>query len=207
MILATGARRKKLGIPGEETLAGHGVSWCAVCDGAFYRGQDAAVVGGGNTALAEALHLSRICRTVHLIHRRSSFRASAQLISQVAGTDNIHPILDMQVQAVIGTHTVEALRLSGRSGLYTLSVSALFEAVGMEPNNDAFVSQVPTDKHGFLLANEDCALPIPGVWVAGDLRHKSLRQLVTATADGAAAATAAVEWLSRQPSANHLSRD
>lgn len=207
MILATGARRKKLGIPGEETLAGHGVSWCATCDGALYRGQDVAVVGGGNTALAEALHLSRICRTVHLIHRRSNFRANARLISQVAGTENIHPILDTQVQSVIGTYTVEALRLSGRSGLHTLSVSALFEAVGMEPNNDAFISQVHTDERGFLLASEDCTLPIPGVWVAGDLRHKSLRQLVTAAADGAAAAMAAVEWLSRRPAANRLPHD
>lgn len=198
MILATGARRKKLEIPGEEALSGRGVSWCAACDGALYRGRDVAVVGGGNTALAEALHLSRICRTVYLIHRRSSFRAGAQLISQVASAGNIRPILDTQVQSIIGSNAVEALCLSGPNGLYTLPVGALFEAVGMEPNSDVFAPQVSTDDRGFLLAGEDCALSIPGVWVAGDLRHKALRQLVTAMADGAAAATAAAEWLSQQ---------
>lgn len=197
MILATGARRRRLGIPGEAALSGRGVSWCAVCDGAFYPGKDVAVVGGGNTALAEALHLSRICRTVYLIHRRSSFRADAQLIDQVRQAGNIVLQMDTQAEAVIGVNSVEALRLSGVGGVRMLAVSALFEAVGMEPAADAFAGQAPADEQGFLLSGEDCSLPFPGVWAAGDLRHKTLRQLLTAMADGAVAASAAAAWLAR----------
>lgn len=191
LILATGAHRRRLDIPGERELAGHGISWCATCDGAFYRGGEVAVVGGGNTALEEALMLSRLCRTVWLIHRRDRFRAQRHLVDAVAARENIRPLMQTRVTAAEGDGALAALRLESAGETRSLPVQAMFEAVGLVPNTALFAGQLPLDEEGYSTAGEDCATGIPGVWVAGDLRRKPLRQLLTAMADGAVAATAA----------------
>ena len=195
VILAPGAKRRKLGVPGEESLAGKGVSWCAVCDGAFFQGKDVAVVGGGSTALEDALFLARLCPRVWLVHRREAFRGEARLIRQVEKTSNIQRRMNSTVRAILGDHQVQGLRIDGPEGELDLPVQGVFVAVGLEPDNLSFSPPVELDQWGYIKAGEDCRTNVPGLFAAGDCRTRDLRQLVTAAADGAMAAKQAEEWL------------
>lgn len=194
LLIATGATHRPLGVEGEDRLRGKGVSYCATCDGRFFRGKRVAVIGGGNTAAEETLYLARLCEEVVLIHRRDSLRASRSLQERVLATDNITVRWNTSVAAIEGEKRVESLRLTTPEGEDTLAIDGVFVAVGILPNNALF-STLPQDKGGFLLANEDGETDIPGIFVAGDIRSKRCRQLITAAADGAAAATAAELWL------------
>ncbi len=197
VILAGGALRRKLGIPGEEAFAGRGVSYCATCDGAFFRGRPVAVVGGGNTALEDALYLADLCPDVHLIHRRDNFRAQAILVDRVRARSNIHTHMGVVPVSIEGGQKVNRLVLEDANGLprEALSVDAVFVAVGLSPDNARFSPPVALDPQGYIIASEDCHTSTPGIFAAGDTRTKALRQIVTAAADGAVAATAAIAFL------------
>lgn len=191
VILATGASHRSLGCPGESELRGKGVSYCATCDGAFFRGKDVAVVGGGNTALEDALFLANLCRRVYLIHRREEFRAQQAAVNAVRSRENIQLVLGEQVERISGDRLVSAVTLkSGRE----LPVSGVFIAVGLAPNTALFEGQLDLD-NGYIRAGEDCHTSLPGVFAAGDVRTKPLRQLITAAADGAVAAVEAGKYL------------
>ncbi len=191
VILATGASHRSLGCPGEAEFQGRGVSYCATCDGAFFRGKDVAVVGGGNTALEDALFLANLCRRVYLIHRREEFRAQQSAVEAVRSRENIELVLGEQVEKISGDKLVSAVTLkSGRE----LPVSGVFIAVGLAPNTGLFADQVELE-NGYILAGENCHTSLPGVFAAGDVRTKPLRQLITAAADGAVAAVEAGKYL------------
>lgn len=188
VILANGVRRRKLEVRGEQEFAGRGVSYCATCDGSFFKGKEVAVVGGGNTALEDALFLANLCPVVHLIHRRGEFRAEKHLIDALAATENIKCLMEHKVLSIQGTGRVEALELESPKGRSILPVGGVFAAVGLIPDNGSFAPPLELDENGYVIAGEDTHTNVPGVFVAGDTRSKSLRQLVTAAADGAAAA-------------------
>lgn len=199
VILATGAQPRELGLPRERELRGKGVSYCATCDGMFYRGKTVAVVGGGNTAVADALYLSRLCEKVYVIHRRDKLRAPQIQQQNLEMAGNVEFVWDS---------IVKELRFEERlTGLVTedkntgecreLSCAGVFIAVGQVPETELFKGQVQMDEAGYVSAGEDCRTNIPGVFAAGDLRAKPLRQIVTAAADGAVAATAAQEYLDK----------
>lgn len=197
VILANGVAHKKLGCPGEEAFSGRGVSWCATCDGAFFRGKDVAVIGGGNSALEEALHLAQLCRSVTIVNRSEQLRAHQALQKRAAQRENIRILAPWLTEAIIGDTQVRALRLLHRhsGSTQTLPVDGVFIAIGMEPRNAFCNGLIATDEQGYFAAGEDCRTNLPGAFVAGDCRAKPLRQLVTAAADGAVAATAAAEFL------------
>lgn len=188
IIIANGVRRRKLDVPGEEALAGRGVSYCATCDGGFFKGKVTAVVGGGNTALEDALFLSNICPKVYLIHRRNELTAEKHLTDALAASTNIELLLEHKVLKIKGVDRVERLLAEGPSGKVSLHVSGVFAAVGLIPDNAAFSPPLALNEYGYFLAGEDTHTNIPGIFAAGDTRVKDLRQLVTAAADGAAAA-------------------
>ncbi len=194
LILATGMTHRTLGLPGEDALTG--VSYCAVCDGAFYTGRDAAVCGGGNSALQEALYLSDICQSVTLIHRRQEFRADPVLVERAKQRQNITLALDTQVEALLGEKALTGLRLKNTASgkVSQIAVSGLFLAVGQQPEGKLARMLSLADEAGFVPAGEDCVTSVPGVFVAGDCRAKTLRQMVTACADGAVAALAACRY-------------
>ena len=193
VILATGVRHRKLGVDREEELAGNGISYCAVCDGAFFGGKDVAVVGGGDAALQAALFLSGLCQTVFLIHRRDAFRAEAALIAHLQKADNIQCLTPYRVHSLIGEGELTGLTLlKAQSGdQRRLAVEGLFVCAGQIPHNDPFASLVQLDASGYILAGEDCRTTADGVFAAGDCRQKQIRQLTTAASDGAVAALAA----------------
>lgn len=195
VIIATGAKPRPLGIEREEELSGSGVSYCAVCDGAFYNGRDVAVVGGGNSALEDALLLSETCRRVYLIHRRGEFRAERALSDALRRRDNIELVLEARVLELLGGDTLRGVLIDQRGQRRELRVDGLFIAVGACPDNAAFGGLLALDPAGYAASGEDCRTPTPGVFVAGDCRAKEVRQLTTAVGDGAAAALAAVKWL------------
>jgi len=200
LILATGSRHRKLGLEGEERLTGRGVSYCAVCDGAFFAGRDAAVAGGGDGALQSALFLANRCKTVYLIHRRKEYRAERVHVEAVGKRENIVPLLGWRVTGLRGESALTALELTAAEGgeKRELAVSGLFVAVGQEPDNGPFAHLAELDGAGYFQAGEDCRTRTPGVFAAGDCRGKELRQLTTAAADGSVAATAACRWLDGQ---------
>lgn len=195
VIIANGVRRRKLGVTGEERLAGRGVSYCATCDGGFFKGQVTAVVGGGNTALEDALFLSNICPQVYLIHRRAAFTAEKYLTDALAAKSNIHLLLEHKVLEITGEDKVTAIEVEGPQGRSTLSVAGVFSAIGLIPDNAIFSPPLALDEYGYIKAGEDTHTNVPGVFAAGDTRVKALRQLVTAAADGAAAAHGAGLYL------------
>ena len=197
VIVANGARRRKLGCPGERELTGRGVSYCAVCDGAFFRDRTVCVVGGGNTALEDALYLARICETVYLGHRRDSFRGEKKLQDAVLASEKITILWNTEVEAIEGGGRVERVRLKGgHAG--TMAVDGVFVAVGLAPDNGRFASVLDLDEAGYIRAGEDCRTAVPGIYAAGDTRTKEVRQILTAAADGAVAATLAAAWLNEQ---------
>ena len=199
LVLALGANHRELGVPGEKELIGAGVSYCATCDGAFYRNKVAAVVGGGDVALEDALFLSRFATKVYLVHRRDAFRGAKVLVDQVLATENIEVIYDTVVTKVNGNIKVESLELRNKvtEETSTLVVNGVFMAVGTVPNTD--VEGLPQqDEKGYILAGEDCVTKTPGIFAAGDLRTKQLRQVITAAADGANAITSVQRFLTNQ---------
>lgn len=195
LILATGARSRPLGLAREEALTGHGVSYCAACDGGLYLGKNVAVVGGGNTALLDCLLLAQGCGRVYLIHRRSSFRGEKALLEQVQALHNVEIRTDASVTELLGPERLSGIRLQSGE---TLAVDALFIAVGRQPRTEPFARLVELDPGGYIRAGEDCRTTAQGIFCAGDCRTKSTRQLCTAAADGAAAALGLCEWLSNE---------
>lgn len=197
LILATGAEHAELGVPGEVQYRGKGVSYCATCDGAFFRGRDVAVVGGGDVAVEDAIYLSRLCRKVWLIHRRDSLRAARSLQKKLAACSNVEILWNRTLSAVCGSDLVEKARLQDVTGKAEedLAVEGVFIAVGMHPNTGAFKDTIPCDEKGYILAGEDCATKVPGIFAAGDVRTKQVRQIVTAVADGACAVASAEQYL------------
>ena len=195
LIIAVGAKPRMLGLPREEALVGNGVCFCAVCDGAFYAGQDVAVCGGGNAALQDALLLSEKCRRVTLIHRRDSFRGEQKLVEALRKRDNVDFLLNAQITGLLGENELSGLTLSQNDETRTLPVSGLFVAVGHQPDNAVFAKLLDLDAAGYAQAGEDCLTKSAGVFVAGDCRAKGVRQLTTAAADGSVAALAACRYL------------
>lgn len=196
VIVATGSENRKLGIEGEDKLTGKGISYCATCDGAFFRKKDVAVVGGGNTALEDALYLADIAERVYLIHRRDSFRGDDSAVEKLKSRDNVTFVLNSTVTKLNADKRLESIEVTDKQGgVSTLNVSGLFVAVGRIPENQNFASVLELDSSGYALAAENCRTRTPGVFVAGDNRVKEVRQLVTAAADGAVAATEAVKYI------------
>lgn len=197
VVIATGATHRKLGVPGEEQLVGAGVSYCATCDGAFFRGKEVAVIGGGDVALEDALFLSRISSKVYLIHRRDEFRGAKSLQEKVFQTENIEVVWDTVVEAIEGEGAVEGLVLqqTKTGAKSSLPVQGVFVAVGIQPNSELFRGLVDMDEGGYIRAGEDGVTGTPGVFVAGDVRTKMLRQVITAASDGANAVTSVEHYL------------
>lgn len=197
LILATGAEHALLEATGEEQWKGRGVSYCATCDGAFFKGRDVAVVGGGDVAVEDAVYLARMCRKVYLIHRRDSLRAAKILQEKLFACENVEVLWDCTVSKIYGGDLVEGVTLYHKQEKVEkdLAVEGVFIAVGMHPCTEAFAGAVSCDEKGYLIAGEDCATDVPGVFAAGDIRTKSLRQIVTAVADGACAVTSVERYL------------
>ena len=197
VILATGVTHRKLGVTGEEKFLGRGVSFCAVCDGGFFRKKEVAVIGGGNTAVQDALYLAEFCQKVYLIHRREGFRAEERLLEKVRSTQNIEIITNTVVTEMKGELRLSALSLQSTVTGETreLAVSGAFEAIGSVPQNTAFGETVALDGDGYFAVGDHCTTEVKGLFVAGDCRQKKVRQLTTATADGTVAALAAIDYL------------
>ncbi|MDY5478089.1 MAG: thioredoxin-disulfide reductase [Enterocloster clostridioformis] len=196
LILATGAVHRKLGVPGEEELAGAGVSYCATCDGAFFRNKVTAVIGGGDVAVEDAIFLARMCSKVYLIHRRNELRAAKSLQENLLSLDNVEVIWDTVADSINGDGMVKSLSLTNvKDGQKReLEVQGVFIAVGISPESKAFEGLVDMD-HGYIRAGEDTVTSAPGIFAAGDVRTKSLRQIITAAADGANAITSVERYL------------
>lgn len=197
VILATGAKNRKLGLSNEQALTGRGVSYCATCDGAFYRDKTVAVVGGGNTALEDAEYLADICKQVYIIHRREEFRGESGLANRVSQKPTVTLAMNAVVTGLIGEGHLEQVEIEDvrTKERKQLSVDGVFVAIGQEPDNGAFADLVEIDEQGYIVAGEDCKTATPGIFVAGDCRTKTVRQLTTAAADGAVAALAAVSYM------------
>ncbi len=196
IIIATGSAERRLGLPNEEALIGHGISYCATCDGNFFKGKNVAVNGGGNTAFWDALYLSDICKTVSIIHRRDTFRADAHLVAKAKAKPNINFIMNSTIQHLHATDgKLSSLTLNTNGKKSELQVDGLFIAIGRIPANDFVKDIIDLDDAGYIISDESCHTNIPGIFVAGDNRAKDVHQLVTAAADGAIAANAATSYL------------
>ena len=196
VIIATGSQNRKLGVENETKLVGRGISYCATCDGAFYRGKRVAVVGGGNTALEDALYLADIAEKVYLIHRRDSFRGEELTADALRARDNVELVLNSTVRELHFDKRLTSVTVADKAGNpREIEVSGLFVAVGRIPENSDFSAVLELDRAGYAVASENCRTKTPGVFVAGDNRVKAVRQLVTATADGAVAATEAIRFV------------
>ena len=197
VILCMGAGPRKLGDPDEDRFVGAGISYCATCDGNFYRGKDVAIVGGGDTAVADALYLAGLCSKVYLIHRRDQFRAAATLVDRVKRSDNVELVLDSTVSSLNGEDRLASVTVENKftHERRSLAVSGLFVAVGILPRTELVQGQVTLDEGGFIVTDTFMQTSVPGVFAAGDVRNTPLRQVVTACADGAVAATKAVEYI------------
>lgn len=190
IIIATGLKKRKLNLENEDKLLGSGISYCATCDGNFYKNKNVAVVGGGNTALEDALYLSNIASKVYLIHRRDNFRGEKKLISEVKEKNNIELILNSNITKIIGEDNLNSIEITdNRNNISRLEIDGLFIAIGNIPDNNRFKNIIDLDENGYIIANTNLKTKTDNIYVAGDTRVKTLRQLVTATADGAIAAT------------------
>lgn len=197
LVLALGADHRHLGLSGEQALTGRGVSYCAVCDGPFYRGRDVAVIGGGDTALQDALYLSGVCRRVTLIHRREAFRGEASRVQRLRERENVEFLLGWTPEELLqrdGAFTGLTLRRAGGDETRRLELDGVFIAVGQTPGTACASGMLALDEGGYFPAGEDCATELPGVFAAGDCRAKAVRQLTTAVGDGAAAGLAAARF-------------
>lgn len=196
VIIATGSVNRRLGLEGEEKLIGRGISYCATCDGAFFRKKTVAVVGGGNTALEDALYLADLAEKVYLIHRRDSFRGEESTVTRLRERENVEFVLNSVVRTLHADKKLSAVEVVNKQGeKRTLAVDGLFVAVGRIPENRNFAKLIALDAAGYVVAGEDCRTQTEGIFVAGDNRVKEVRQLVTATADGAVAATEAIKYI------------
>ncbi len=197
IILATGASWRKLGTKGEAELAGKGVSYCATCDGAFYKGKEVLVVGGGDVAVEDAIYLSRICKKVTIIHRRDEFRAVKVLQEKLFPIKNVDIRYFHELEEVVGKDYVTGVRLINNQTkeVTEIDVDGVFIAVGNTPNTELLADKVKTDKAGWIITDENCETSIAGVFAAGDLRVKALRQIITAAADGATSVFTAEKYL------------
>lgn len=196
VILATGATHRKLGVPGEEKLTGSGVSYCATCDGAFFKNKTTAVIGGGDVALEDAIFLARMCEKVYVIHRRDEFRGAKSLQKKLMSMDNVEIIWDSVVEEIQGQWQVSGLKLRQvkTEEERILPVQGVFVAVGISPNSGEFEGTVDMER-GYIKAGEDGKTSEPGIFAAGDIRTKQLRQIITAAADGANAVTSVERYL------------
>ena len=196
VIIATGARPRMLGVEREAELVGSGVCFCAVCDGAFYKGRPVAVNGGGNSALQDAMLLSDTCSRVYLVHRRDSFRGEAKLVEALREKENVEFVLNSSITALHGETELTGITVTDKMGNERkIAVDGLFVAIGHAPDNGIFAGLIDLDAGGYADSGEDCMTKTPGVFVAGDCRKKSVRQLTTAAADGSAAALAACSYI------------
>lgn len=200
IIIATGASHSQLGAPGEKELAGMGVSYCATCDGAFYRKSTVAVVGGGDVAVEDAVFLAGICEKVYLIHRRNQLRAAESLQRKLLSLDNVEIIWDSEVEEILGSEMVEGIKIHNKknSGKDTLDVEGVFIAVGIVPDTSLLNDLVEMDEKGYIIADETCATSRKGIFAAGDIRKKPMRQIITAVADGANAVYSVQEFLNHE---------
>lgn len=197
VIIATGADHRHLGLEGEEELIGRGVGYCAACDGMFYRGKTVAVVGGGNSAVKDALLLSKICGKVYLIHRRDTLRAEKIYHEPLLKTENVEFLWNTTVKGFEAEEKITALTLNTPEGERSLPVDGVFISIGRDPVTDLFRGQLELDPHGYIVADESTRTSLPGVFAAGDVRTKALRQIVTAASDGAVAAHYAEEYIAQ----------
>lgn len=197
VILAFGAAHRTLGVPGEEALSGMGVSYCATCDGAFFRDRTVAVIGGGNVAAEDAILLSRTCKKVYVIHRRDKMRADQILQEKLFACENVEMIWDTVPVSIEGEEMVSGIKLQNKKTgeEKELSLDGVFIAVGIAPNTELFGDLVKLDESGYIVAGEDCVTSTPGIFAAGDIRTKQLRQVITAAADGANAVISAEKIL------------
>ena len=199
VIIATGAKNRHLGLEKEEALTGRGISYCATCDGAFFKGKNVAVNGGGNTAIEDATFLSGYCSKVYVIHRREGFRAEEGSLQALREKDNVEFVLNATITDLIGEDKLSAVvvtdKLSGQTR--EIAVDGLFIAIGQVPDNAVFSEIAELDQSGYVLSGEDCTTKTPGLFTAGDCRTKHVRQLVTAASDGAVAALAACTYIDK----------
>ena len=196
VIIATGSENRKLGLDNEDELVGKGVSYCATCDGAFYRKKTVAVVGGGNTALEDALYLSDVASKVYLIHRRDEFRGEEATVNCLKEKNNVEFIYNSNVTKLNSNEKLESIEVTNKDGsVKTINIDGLFVAVGRIPENQNFAKLINLNETGYVISGEDCITNVKGIFVAGDNRTKEVRQLVTATSDGAIAATNAVKYI------------
>ena len=198
IILATGSTNRKLGLENEEKLIGKGISYCATCDGSFYKNKDVAVQGGGNTALEDALYLADIANKVYLIHRRNEFRGDFAILNKLKEKNNITFILNSNVTKLNGKERLESIEITNKDGkINTINISGLFVAIGRIPETKYFNNLINLDDNGYVISKENCHTNVDGIFVAGDNRVKEVRQLVTATSDGAIAAIEAIKYLNK----------
>lgn len=197
VILTTGAKNRPLGLEHEKEWIGAGISYCAICDGMFYRGKDVAVAGGGNTALENAIFLTNYCRKVYLIHRRDAFRGEEKLLQTLKEKPNVEFVLNANITRLIGEDGVDGVEVEDKNTheKRIIDVMGLFVAIGQMPENSEFINVVDLDKGGYIEAKEDCKTKTKGIFTAGDCRTKKVRQLATAASDGAIAALAACEYI------------
>lgn len=197
IIFAMGASHAKLSVPGEEEFTGRGVSYCATCDGAFYKDKEVVVVGGGDVALEDAIYLARIAKKVTVVHRRDTFRGASILEQELKEYKNVEFAMNNKVSAIEGEMTVNKIILEDATGecVKSLSADGIFIAVGNRPSSELVEGLVELDEAGYIVAGEDCVTNVPGMFAAGDIRTKKMRQIVTAVADGANAVNSVREFL------------
>lgn len=198
IVIAIGVRNRNLNVPGEKEFEGKGVSYCATCDGMFYKNKEVAIIGAGNTAFEEGLYLSNICKKVYLIHRNEKFKASPSLVKKLKERNNVEFILNSNVVSINGKEKVDNIDIKDvDNNIINLKISGIFIAIGQIPENGNLTKNFNLDKNGYIKSDKNLKTNIDGVYVAGDIRPKNLRQLVTATSDGAIAVTNAIKSIKK----------
>lgn len=196
VIIATGSKNRKLGLMNEDEFIGKGISYCATCDGSFYKNKVVCVVGGGNTALEDTVYLSDIAEKVYLIHRRDEFRGEQSTIEKIKQKNNVEIIYNSNVTKLIGENKITGIEITSKDGnIKKIDIDGIFIAIGRIPENQPFDALINLDNDGYVIASEECTTNVEGIFVAGDNRKKEVRQLVTATSDGAIAATKAIKYI------------
>lgn len=199
IILATGVEKRTLGLENEKELVGKGVSYCATCDGAFFKNKDVAIIGGENVALEDSIYLSNIVNKVYLIYKKEQFKADSTLVEKVKSINNIEILLNTNIKSINGNNMVEGITIIDKdNNEKDINVSGLFIAIGRIPENENFRKIIDMNELGYIIGDEECHTNVEGIFVAGDTRVKKLRQLVTATNDGAIAATEAIKYINKK---------